>query len=148
MAFRDLLEAGDVRGLRRHWASAAPNMPQPKNAEEAEIIMHRARTEAESVSFRHRAYSHRWLEERGLPSGLPDRLRPSAEQVCPRVAKAVGISVNTRSEYLKPAMLEVRGAMEQAVLEADADGLIGDAAFVSARMSDARQRTMRALFGR
>lgn len=147
MSFSDLLEAGDVRGLRRHWAAIAPNMPQPKNAEEAEIVMHRARTEAESVSFRHRAYSHHWLNERGLPSGLPDRLKPSAERLYPRVALGVGISVNTRNEYLKPAMLEVRGAMENAVMEADADGKLENAAFVQKRMNEAKDRTMRALFG-
>jgi hypothetical protein len=147
MSFSDLLEAGDVRGLRRHWAAVAPKMPQPRNAEEAEIVMHRARTEAESVSFRHRAYSHRWLMERGLPSGLPDRLKPSAEKFYPRIAMGVGISVNTSNELLKPAMLEVRSAMEDAVREADVDGKLANAVFVQKRMNEAKDRTMRALFG-
>lgn len=147
MAFRDLLEAGDVRSLRRYWAEKAPNMPQPKSAEEAEIVMHRARTEAESVAFRHRAYSHAWLCERCLPSGLPDRLKPSAEKLYPVEKLGVMISVNFKSRWMKPAANEVRGAMEHAVLEAEADGLLANSAHVSARMADAREKTMRALFG-
>lgn len=148
MAFRDLLEAGDVRSLRRYWAEKAPNMPQPKNAEEAELVMHRARTEAESVAFRHRAYSHAWLCERGLPSGLPDRLKPSAEKLYPVTKTGVLISVNFRSKWMRPAIAEVRGAMEGAVLEAEADGLLENAAHVSARMKAAREKTMKVLFGR
>lgn len=147
MSFRNLLEAGDVRSLRRHWATAFPNLPQPKDAAQAEIVMHRARTEAESVSLKARAYSHRWLMERDLPSGLPDRLKPSAERLYPRVANAVGISLNTRNPFFEPGLREVRKDMEMAVLEADADGKIEDAAFVSARMAEAKVRAMRTVFG-
>jgi hypothetical protein len=147
MAFRDLLEAGDVASLRRYWAEKAPNMPQPKNAGEAEIVMHRARTEAESVAFRHRAYSHAWLCERSLPSGLPDRLKPSAEKLYPVVKTGVMISVNFKSAWMRPAAGEVHGAMAAAVLEAEADGRLEDAAHVSARMRMAREKTLRALFG-
>lgn len=147
MAFRDLLEAGDVRSLRRYWAEKAPNMPQPKNAAEAEIVMHRARTEAESVAFRHRAYSHAWLCERALPSGLPDRLKPSAEKLYPVDKLGVMISVNFKSRWMRPAAAEVRGSMENAVLEAEADGLLADAEHVRSRMFEAREKTMRALFG-
>lgn len=147
LAFRNLLEAGDVAGLRAAWASIMPGMPQPQTHDQAEIVMHRARTEAESITIKARAYSHRWLCERDLPSGLPDRLKPSADRLYPVVKSAVGISVNARNPYLKPAMAEVRGAMESAVLEADADGLINDTAFVTARMNEAKARSMRALFG-
>jgi hypothetical protein len=62
---------------------------------------------AETVSFKARAWSHRWLTERALPSGLPDRLKPSAERVYSRVVEGVGISVNCRNPVLKPAMIEV-----------------------------------------
>lgn len=109
--------------------------------------MHRARTEAESVSLKARAYSHRWLVERNLPSGLPDELKPKAERLYPVPAQAVGISVNFRSEWMRPAAVKVRGAMETAVGEAFADGR-RDTAFVSARMAEAKDKTIKALFGR
>lgn len=145
-AFRNLLEAGDVDGLRAYWAQHAPAMPQPETAEQAEIIMHRARTEAASITLRARAYSHAWLCERSLPSGLPDDLKPKAERMFPIIVEAVGISVNTMNPLMRPAMLEVRGAMEDAVNDAFADGR-KDPAFLKARMAEARDRTMRALFG-
>ena len=145
-AFRNLLEAGDVDGLRAYWAQHAPAMPQPASREQAEIIMHRARTEAASITLRARAYSHAWLCERSLPSGLPDDLKPKAERMFPIIVEAVGISVNTMNPLMRPAMLEVRGAMEDAVNDAYADGR-KDPVFVQARMAEARDRTMRALFG-
>jgi hypothetical protein len=110
--------------------------------------MHRARTAAQSISLRARAYSHAWLCERGLPSGLPDELKPKAQRLYPVVALGVGISVNARNPLLRPAMAEVRGAMEHAVLDAEAEGRLADAPFVKARMDEAREKTMRALFGR
>ena len=108
--------------------------------------MHHARTQAESIALRLRAYSHRWLVERGLPTGLPDRLRPSAEQICPITVGAVGISVNTKNEWLQPAVLEVRTAMEHAVEDAYAEGR-RDPVFVSAQIEAARRKTWQALFG-
>lgn len=147
LAFRNLLEAGDVAGLRAWWAVHAPNMPQPESAGAAEIVMHRARTEAESVSFAKRAWSHAWLCERSLPSGLPDHLKPRAQRLYPVVVEAVGISVNARNPYLKPAMIEVRTSMEHAVLDAYAEDR-REPAFLKARMAEARDKTMRALFGR
>lgn len=145
--FRALLEEGDVDGLVRGWRELFPGMPQPASREQAEIVMHRARTEAASITLRARAYSHRWLTERNFPSGLPDRLKPSAERLYPRRVAGVGISVNTRSPILRPAMIEVRKAMEGAVLEAEADGRLTDDAFVATRMAAAKDRELRALFG-
>lgn len=145
--FRGLLEAGDIDGLRAWWKKHRPGMPQPESREQAEIVMHRARTEAGSVSLRARAWSHAWLRERQLPSGLPDRLRPSAERLYPVAIEAVGISVNTRNPLLRPAMAQIRKSMEHAVLDAYAEGR-RDPVFVTARMNEARQKTERALFGR
>lgn len=145
--FRNLLEAGDIDGCRAWFAANAPHLPQAETREQAEIVMHRARTEAASVSLRARAYSHRWLSERRLPSGLPDALRPAAERLYPVRKVSVGISVNFRSPHMKGAERIVRGAMEDAVLDADAQGRIEDAAFVSARMEDAKAGAMKALFG-
>jgi hypothetical protein len=147
-AFRNLLEAGDVAGCRKFWAEKFPNMPQPKTQQEAEVTMHRARTEANSVSLRARAYSHAWLIERGMESGLPDDLKPKAQQIHPVRAVAVGISVNFRSDWMRDAAVQVRGAMEGAVLDAHAHGKIEDTPFVRARMFEARDREMRSLFGK
>lgn len=144
--FRRALETGDVRLCRRMWSAWFPNMPAPKTAEEAEISMHMARTLSETITFKARAWSHRWLTERGLPSQMPDRLRPSAERLYPRVAEGVGISVNARNPYLKPAMLEVRQAMSDAVEDCYANGDTAPA-IVRPRMFEAREKTMKALFG-
>lgn len=146
--FRGALEAGRVELVRSLWSLAFPQLPQPRSYEEAEIAMHAARTAAESISLRARAYSHRWLTERDLPSQLPDHLKPSAERLYPATAAAVGISLNTKSEIIRPALVEVRGAMEYAVLEAEADGRLEDTPFVQQRMNEAKQKTFRALFGR
>lgn len=145
-AFRKLLEAGDVDGLRSAWATIAPHLPQLESREQAEIVMHRARTESATVHFKARAYSHRWLVDRDLPSGLPDELRPRAEQICPTFVQAVGISVNVRNEYLRPVAAEVEKAMAYAVEDAFADNR-KDPAFVSQRMQEAKARTFKALIG-
>lgn len=147
LTFRNLLETGDIDGCRAYFAANAPHLPQVETREQAEVVMHRARTEAESVSLKARAYSHRWLCERRLPSGLPDELRPQADRLYPERKVSVGISVNFRSPHMKPAEIIVRGAMEDAVLDADAHGRIEDSAFVSARMAEAKDRAMLGLFG-
>lgn len=147
-AFRSLLETGDVDGLLSAWASWFPNMPRPANRGQAEIVMHHARTQTESLSLATRAYSHAWLVERDLPSGLPDRLKPSAERLYPRAAPTVGISLNARpTSIIAPALGEIRHAMELAVLDAEADGRLLDSAFVTKRMAEAKAKTTRALFG-
>lgn len=144
--FRALLEAGDVDALRRAWAKVAPHLPQPKNRDEAEITMHYARTTADSLPLRARAYSHKWLCERELPSGLPVKLKPKAERLYPVISDGVGISINFKNPFFKPAAIEIRTAMEGAVNEAYADGR-RDPAFVTLRMKAARDRAYRALFG-
>lgn len=139
--FRAALEAGDTRLVRRMWAAFMPHLPQP-TADEAEKAMHIARTAAETVSFKARAWSHRWLTEQGIPSQLPDRLRPSAERLYPRIVEGVGISVN----LVKPGMLEVRTAMEGVVADMYANGDT-DPALVRSRMFEAREKTLHSLFG-
>lgn len=137
--FRQLLEDGDVDGLWRAWGRVAPHLPQPKSRDEAEITMHIARTAAASIPEAARQYSHRWLTERNLPSQLPGGMLP-------RIVEAVGISVNFHSSYLKPAATEIRTAMETAVLDRFAMG-DNNPLVVQAAMAEARDRTMRALFG-
>lgn len=138
--FRQLLEDGDVDGLWRAWGRVAPHLPQPKSRDEAEITMHIARTATRSIPVSAQQYSHRWLTERQLPSQLPG-------DMLPRLVEAVGISVNFSSSYLKPAAAEVRTAMESAVLDRFAMG-DKNPLVVQAAMAEARNKAMRALFGR
>lgn len=142
---RQLLIDGDLARIRRAWAELFPHLHQPANDIEAEVMLHHARTQARSVPMRLRAWSHRWLCERGYPSGLPDILRPRAERLYPVVVSAVGISVNVRSPLLAPIVAPVRRAMEAAVLEAEADGRLADSDHVKARMREARERELRGL---
>lgn len=136
----------DVMGAWRVWAHAAPGMPQPKTEAEAETILHHARSQMMALPFRARAYSHAWLIERGLPSGLPDYLRGKAERMYPRIVEGVGIAVKTQSEWMRPALEPMRRAMETAVLEAYADGR-KDPDYVKARIQEARRREQKRLFG-
>lgn len=108
--------------------------------------MHRARTEAESVSLDGRAYSHAWLVERSLPSGLPDHLKPRAERLYPRIVEGVGVSINFRSPILKPIAPLVERAVSDAVAEAYADGRT-EPGFVRARMKEAKTRAIKHLVG-
>jgi hypothetical protein len=110
-------------------------------------VLHRARTEAESVSLPARAWSHRWLAERSLPSGLPDALKPKAERLYPVVHEGVLIGVKAQSELMKPAAAEIQREMEGAVAEAYADGRTTPE-FVRRRMFEARQRATLRLFGK
>jgi hypothetical protein len=144
--FRAALALGDLAYLRGIWRVVAPHLPQPESDADAEVVMHRARTEAATLPLNARAWSHRWLEERGLPSGLPDELRPKAERLRPPVVEGVGISVNCHSDHLRPAAIEVRKAMEIAVEEAFADGRT-DPGFLTARMNEARRRAWKQLLG-
>jgi hypothetical protein len=137
--FRRCLIEGDVAGARRLWAHVAPHLPQPKTYAEAEAVLHMTRTTTQSIEFKLRAYSHAWLIERNYPSRLPDDLKPKAERMYPRTVEAVGISVNAGSSALAPAVVGIRGAMENAVLDAFAEGKT-DPGFVNGRMMEARQR--------
>jgi hypothetical protein len=132
----------DVLGAMKLWKHISPNMPQPKNDAEGLIVLHHARTQSISIPFRLRAYSHRWLCDNGLPSGLPDKLRPKAEQIYPRLVEAVGVSVKALSEANIPLAKAIERAMSDAVAEAYSDGK-RDPGFVKARMNEARQRVLR-----
>ena len=144
---RQCLEECDVRALLRLWAHVSPHLPAPASEGEALAALHMARTAAETILFSHRAYSHKWLLDRGLPSQLPEHLKPEAERRVERVAPAVGISVNVRNEFLRPAAGEVQKAMESAVMDAEADGRLLDDQFVSARMREARLDAWRKIVG-
>jgi len=144
--FRRALEEHDVETCWRIWAHVAPNMPQPKSEAEARAIMHHACTQTPIIAFRSRAYSHRWLLDHGLPSGLPDNLRPAAEREYPKVVDAVGIAVASLSDAMAPAVPIVRGAMESVVLEHYADG-VRDPEIIKPRMIEARDKAIKKLLG-
>lgn len=131
---RRCLEALDVEGVRRLWAHIAPQFAQCTDAE-ALAALHMARTAAESITLRLRAYSHRWLSDNGYPSALPDALRPKAERMYPKIVTAVGISVI--SKYRQVAD-EVGGAMRDVVENCYADGK-EDPEYIRPRMLEARQ---------
>lgn len=144
--FRAAIEAGDIQAVQRISRAAEPHLPAMSDAD-AELVIHQTRVRSESISFPKRAWSHRWLTERGHESGLPDHLKPKADQVCPVIVSAVGIALSTTSKILASAMPEIRQAMEDAVLDAQAHGKLEDSAFVRARMLEAKTRRVRELFG-
>ncbi len=140
--FRRCLEECDVPGIRRLSAHVMPHLPQPKSDAQALVSLHHARTQSAWIRIRLRAYSHRWLIERGLPSGLPDNLKPSAERLYPQKTAVVGISVNSKYPVVQRA---IHGAMRDAVLETYADGHAEQPEIVKARMMEARARERRGL---
>lgn len=144
--FRRCMVDLDIAAMRRLWQHVSPHLPQPKTDEQTLAALHLARTQARSMPLKLRAYSHRWLTERGFPSQLPDRLRSKAERLYPVVSDAVGISINARSELIKPIVPLLRGAMENAVLESYADGQ-KDPSIIRVRMNEAKSTTVRKLLG-
>jgi hypothetical protein len=142
--FRAALEALDIALLRKVWAHAMPHLPQLQTDEQALTAAHLARTAASSVRFKARAYSHAWLLERGLPSQLPDKLRPRAERLFPRVVDAVGIAVRAMNPDHKPLARMIERAMSDAVADCYANG-DRDPNIIKARMREARAAAMRKL---
>lgn len=144
--FRSLLENMDVAGLRRAWHKIAPGAPQPKSDREVIATAHVARTLTETLGLKLRAYSHRWCLDNGIPSQLPDVLKPTAERMYPRAVESVGISVNF-APGLADAEGFVRGHMEQSVIESY-DKKILDTSIIRSRMMDAKLIGMKKAFGR
>lgn len=140
-AFRQCLVDLDVPLSRKLWRHVSPHLSQPADDAEMLATLHMARTATEDIDTRLRFYSHRWMLDRGYPSQLPDRLKPSAERMYPRVVDAVGVSVNSKYPIVKA---EIGGAMVNAVLETYADG-VKDPAIVKGRMLQARGRARRSL---
>ena len=140
-------ESLDVPGARRVWKAIAPHLPQPGGDHEVLIMLHHARTQSDTIAFKHRAYSHAWLGDRAIPSGLPDHLKPRAERLYPRVVSAVGIGVLAMSRVVAPIANQIRTSMEDAVLEAEADGKLLDSPHVRRRMAEAKERTVKKLVG-
>ena len=139
-AFRAALYDGDVSRTRHLWAQVSPEMPQPQTDDEAEVIMHQARTAADSVPMQKRIYSHAFLAERGLPSQLPDGMKPPRERRGPPVIfPAALISVGSLSRSADRR--EEAKAMERAMADAVGDMIVSgitDKARIAKRMWEAR----------
>lgn len=141
------LESGDISAARKLWAYVAPHYPQPQDDKQALIIMHMARTQSRQVAFKARAYSHRWLTDEGYPSQLPDRLRPKAERLYPKVAEGVGFAVISKSEIAMAIKPHVVKAVNEAIVECY-DSKKTEPGFVKARMFEARNYVVKKLLGR
>jgi hypothetical protein len=134
------LETLDVAGVRALWARTGAS--QPKTDREALASLHYARTCSTRVHTNKRAYSHSWLRGEGLPTGLPDNLKAKAERLYPVVKGVAGISVISKHPQI---VTEVRGAMEDVVENAYADGN-EDPAYIRPRMMEARKKAIKRLF--
>lgn len=144
--FRRCLVGLDIAGIKAIWGHAFPNMPQPSSDEQALLCLHMARTQAKSIQFPLRAYSHRWLTERGYPSQLPDELKPSAERMYPVVVTAVGISVNYTAKHLKPAGKLIEKAIAATIEDAYANGDT-EPDLIKTLIEETSQRERKKLFG-
>lgn len=144
--FRRALEEGDFRRLRALHSALLPHIPEPTTDAAAEISLHMARTQADWLDLRKRAWSHRWLSERGLPSQLPDELKPKAERLYPVITEAVFVSANTNSPLLKPVAQQIQRSMCDAVEDCFANG-DRDPHLVRKRMQESRETTLKQLLG-
>lgn len=146
--FRRALEDGDYMLLWKLWAHIMPHLPALKTPQEAQAVMHRARTESVTLHVDKRAYSHRWCLDNGIPSGLPDALKPRAERMYPEPVKAVGVAVSLPKIFREVAR-EIEGAMSGAVEELAADGVdLNNRAAVHALMFERREQVLDVMLGR
>lgn len=111
-------------------------------------MLHRARTEAEVVPLSLRAYSHRWLIERDIASGLPDRFRPMAERMYPRREETVGIICVARSPLFAPISKLVERAAADAVSDLYSSSKRPADEAVKSAIGEARKKTVKKLLGR
>lgn len=138
-AVAQALADGAAGWFRRHWTMLFPGFPPPTSDREAEATMHHARTQSAGLLLAKRLYSHAWLEERGLPSGLPDDLRPERPER--RIVRAVAVGV--RSRRLSDAdARELERVMAAAGGEAILAGVMDDRE-ISRAMWAARDRFLR-----
>lgn len=139
-SFRRMLSSLDVSALRLAWPVLFPGKTAPRDDHEALTVLHLARTQAESSPVSLRQYSHVWLTERGLPSMLPDELRPAPEQIKKQIVDVTGISVNSAYPEVKQSIHDaMRDALLDALANRDSDAVI------RYRMLEARAKERRAL---
>lgn len=139
------LDVAVVRRLHRHMS---PHLPQPANDREALASLHVARTQCGAIPLRARAYSHRWLLDHGLPSYLPDRLKPMADRLYPRVTEGVIVSATAHSELFKPVAGMIQDAMVEVAEDTYATDKAVDGIKLRADLREARVVAINKLFGR
>jgi hypothetical protein len=127
--FRRCLVDLDVAGARRLWAHVHPGWDQPTSDYEMLVLLHLARTRANSILPKLRSYSRRWLAERDGGG----------------YAKAVGVATknsNSPIEAVRSRSRNVRDAMQCSVSTSMKAGIdIDDEAFeVRRRMILARAK--------
>jgi len=130
----------DVGGFIKLTKHVNPDLA-PEDDWQAMFQIHLVRTGMRSMADKLRFYSHCWLRDAGFAkySLLPDKLKPRAEKMYPVGAQAVGVATRTQT----PRALAIRGTMEDAIRECQADGLdLGDRR-VHKRMLEMRQRFIR-----
>src|SRR5262245_20622980 len=135
--FHRCLEECDVASARAIWAHVSPHLPQPKTDAEALAIIHLARTQMDTMRFGLRAYSHSWLMDRGLPTGLPDELKPKAERMYPRIVEGVGLAVKT-PPHRRELGIAIQEAMKDAVMDIYASNKSPDPLVVRKRVQEVR----------
>jgi len=120
------LEAGDSKELRRLWSHSHSHLPQVSE-KEAEKMLHLARCGTGTLPLKLRAYSHRWLVERNIPSPLPDEIRPECERLYPRIADSVALCFRASNPAFKEvaayAQHKASLAVEEMWAENDKDPL-------------------------
>lgn len=142
----DLLIAGDFKQCRRYWAERMPGMKQPESDEEAEIAMHIARTQS-AIPTMLRLWSHKWLQERNLPSYLPEHLKDKADKLRPVRAEAVAIAV-AAEPHLQQAANVIRRGMERSIAELFAESRgTPHYTLIQERLNESRKREFKKLFG-
>lgn len=122
------------------WKHIRPRDPQPENDLQAVIMLHYARTKIASMPEGLRLYSHCFLRDYGIPSALPDHLRPKAERLYPVGTRSVGVSSGKAGGGKTVFNLAVQKVMSDAVLETYADGHIDNPQKIKARILEMRAR--------
>lgn len=147
-AMRQCLESHpiDIARIRRLWKHVAPHLPQEMTDDEAMASAHYARTAADTVALKFRAYSHAWLRDLGLPSALPDNLKPAAERAYPRIVSAVGVGfMRPDSAAAREGQKFVQRAMVEVIENVAADGKLEDTDYLLPRLLEARRRAKQLL---
>lgn len=144
--FKRCMDTLDVAQARRLWRHVCPHLPQPSTDKAMLAQLHMARTMSPLMTRAQRFYSHRYLLDHGMPSGLPDEMKPLYERLYPRVETGVGLALHG-SGWFKPAIPLVGKAMTDSIQDTLADG-VKDPVIIRERMLDAGEKEKRALFGR
>lgn len=140
---RRCLNDCDVAAARQLWHLIAPKAPAPKTDYDALCVIHYARTISLTVNLRLKAYSHHWLIDHGLPSGLPEELRNKADRLYPQISDSVGVACKSSFPEVANA---VQSAMNSAVIDCYDEGR-REPDYVKPLMTERRMRVKKALHG-